>query len=160
MEFVRQCAIWSLFSDSNQTASLRNVKYNGETYQVVNHFFPFDVNDVAQWEISDSDIADTLKNDATNRFAAKWISEQSLDSDCVELLGVGMEIYQSLFKNFKNLETATFKVEHWDAGWWQIKKCLVKAGIGSDKFDKIDDLKAAIGGKIHAGAIKLEIISS
>jgi hypothetical protein len=160
IEFVRLCVIWSLFSDSNQTASLRNVKYNGETYQIVNHFFPFDVSAVSKWEISDSDIISTLTQDANNRFAAKWISEQSLDSDCVELLGVGMEIYQSFFKHFKDLETAAFKIEHWDSGWWQIKKSLVKAGLESDKFDKIDDIKGGIGGKIHAGAIELGIISS
>lgn len=158
-EFVRQCAIWSLFSDSNQTASLRNVKYKGDTFQIINHFFPFSANDVATWDVSDSDIKRTLAQDAKSRFVAAWLLSQQLDSDCADLLGVGKEIYQSFFKNFKDLETATFKVEHWDAGWWQIKKALVKAGFDSEKFDKINDLKAGIGAKIHAEAIELGMIS-
>ncbi len=40
-EFVTDCAVWNLFSNSNQTAALRNVQYQGATYQVNNHFFPF-----------------------------------------------------------------------------------------------------------------------
>ena len=41
--FVRCCAVWNLFADSNQTASLRNVAYKGATFQIINHFFPFRV---------------------------------------------------------------------------------------------------------------------
>ncbi|HUZ08523.1 MAG TPA: hypothetical protein VMV89_13680, partial [Candidatus Paceibacterota bacterium] len=43
ISFVRQCAVWNLFADSNQTASLRNVFYKGKTFQIINHFFPFKV---------------------------------------------------------------------------------------------------------------------
>ena len=39
--FIRRCVVWNLFADSNNTASLRNVPYKGETYQIINHFFPF-----------------------------------------------------------------------------------------------------------------------
>ena len=52
--FIRQCTVWNLFTDSNQTASLRNVNYQGETYQIVNHFFPFKTAILKKWDISKS----------------------------------------------------------------------------------------------------------
>jgi hypothetical protein len=158
--FVRQCAVWSLFADSNQTASLRNVAYKGETYQIINHFFPFKVSAVSKWEISDSDIKRSLHQDAENRFVAEWLAEQTLDSDCKELLEVGREIYKSFFKSFKDLPTAKYKVEHWDAGWWQIKRCLVEAGLEADRLEQIEELKKQIGPKICTEALALGIITS
>ena len=37
-EFVADCTVWNLFSNSNQTAALQDVFYEGETYQIHNHF--------------------------------------------------------------------------------------------------------------------------
>ncbi len=158
--FVRQCAVWSLFADSNQTASIRNVAYKGETYQIINHFFPFKVSTVKKWEISDSDINRSLKQDSENRFVAKWLTEQKLDSASEELLEIGHEIYKAFFENFKDLPTAKYKVEHWDAGWWQIKRCLVEAGLESRRLEQIAEIKKQVGPKICDQALELGIISS
>jgi hypothetical protein len=158
--FVRRCAVWSLFADSNQTASLRDVNYKGKTYQIINHFFPFKASVVKKWEISDSDIERSLKEDHEDRFIARWLAKQELDSQCEELLQIGREIYKSFFKQFKDLPTATHKIQHWDAGWWQIKKSLVEAGLEADKFDRIEELKKIVGAKICEEAAKLGIISA
>ncbi len=127
--FTQQCVVWSLFTDSNQTASLRNVGYKGETFQIINHFFPFKHALVKKWEITDSDITRSLKTDAEDRFMANWIAAQKPDGRCEELLATAREIYKSFFTHFKELPTAKYKVEHWDAGWWQIKRCLVETGL-------------------------------
>jgi hypothetical protein len=158
--FVRQCAVWNLFADSNQTASLRNVAYKGETYQIINHFFPFKFTTVKKWEISDSDIKRSLNLDSENRFVAEWLAAQILDSASGELLEIGREIYQSFFENFKDLPTAKYKVEHWDAGWWQIKRCLAEAGLEANRLEQIEELKKKIGPKICDEALKLGIITS
>ena len=60
ISFVRQCTVWNLFADSNNTASLRNVAYKGKIFQIINHFFPFKFATVKKWEISDSDITRSL----------------------------------------------------------------------------------------------------
>ncbi len=116
--FVRQCVVWSLFADSNHTASLRNIKYKGEIFQIINHFFPFKISVARKWKISDSDITRSLTLDADDRFVANWLAEQKLDSTSEKLLELGQEIYQNFFENFKDLPTAKYKIEHWDAGWW------------------------------------------
>ncbi len=160
VSFTRQCAVWNLFADSNHTASLRNIAYKGETFHIKNHFFPFKVSAVKKWEVSDSDITRSLKADTEDRFITKWIAVQKLDAASEELLELGREIYQTFFKEFKNLPTAKYKVEHWDAGWWQIKRCLVEAGLESERFERIEELKKKIGAKICDEAMRLGIISA
>ena len=158
-DFVRRCAVWSLFADSNYTASLRNVAYKGETYQITNHFFPFKVSVVEDWKISDSDISRSLVADPADRFIAQWLDSQKLDSDESELLELGREIYEAFFRDFKDLATAKYKVEHWDAGWWQIKKCLVEAGLKTGQFVQIEEIKKRNGTKIREEALGLGILS-
>ncbi len=156
--FIRQCVVWSLFADSNQTASLRNVSYQGGTYQITNHFFPFKTALVGKWEISDSEIVRSLKQDDKNRFMAEWLAAQKLDGTCEELLAVARDVYKSFYKRFKDLPTATFKVEHWDAGWWQIKKCLVEARLEKERLTQVEEIKKRIGAEIRSGAESLRII--
>ena len=158
--FIRQCVVWSLFTDSNQTASLRDVAYKGETYQIANHFFPFKIALVKKWELSDSDIARSFKQDSEDRFMANWLAAQKLDARCEELLAVAREIYKSFFKHFKDLPTAAYKIEHWDAGWWQIKRCLVEAGLEGERLAQLDELKRPIGAAIAKEAAALGIISA
>lgn len=158
--FVRWCTIWNLFADSNQTASLRNVSYKGKTFQVINHFFPFKAATVKRWPISDSEIVHSLARDPADRFMAGWLSGQKLDCHCKQILDAGRAVYKTFFASFKDLPTAKYKVEHWDAGWWQVKKCLVEAGLETDRLEEIEDLKRKIGAKICDEAFASGIISS
>ncbi len=158
--FVRQCAVWSLFADSNQTASLRNVAYKGKVFQITNHFFPFNHSLVKKWEVSDSEIVASLGADTEDRFMAKWLAQQKLDADCEALLKTSSEIYQAFFKSFKDLPTSKFKVEHWDAGWWQVKRSLVEAGLEAERFSQVEMLKRQIGAKISSEAAALGIVSA
>ncbi len=156
--FVRQCAVWSLFADSNQTASLRNVAYKGRTFQIINHFFPYPSSAIRRWNISDSAIAQSLADDTADRFVATWLKKQKLDAACAELLEIGREVYKKFFEHFKDLPTATYKIEHWDAGWWQIRRCLVEAGLETERLEKIEDIKKSIGEKISEEAVRLGIV--
>lgn len=158
--FIRRCAVWNLFADSNQTASLRDVPYKGKTYQIINHLFPFKTSVVKKWEISDSEIERSLDKDHADRFVTQWLSKQKLDSECEELLEIGREIYQSFFKKFKDLPTAACKIQHWDAGWWQIKRSLIEGGFEGENFRQIEEIKKQIGAKISAEASTLGIIAS
>jgi hypothetical protein len=134
------------------------VSYQGDSYQITNHFFPFKTAVLKKWNISDSDIARSLKQDDADRFMANWLAAQKLDSACEALLSVAREIDQSFYKNFKDLETTKYKVEHWDAGWWQIKRCLTEAGLEEERFAQIEEMKKPIGIAIAAEATRLGII--
>jgi hypothetical protein len=158
--FVSRCAVRSLFADSNQTASLRNVVYKGKTFQIVNHFFPFKVSVLKRWEISDSDIRRSLLRDTDNRFVANWLSEQKLDASSEELLELGREIYRAFFSKLKDLPTAKYKVEHWDAGWWQIKRCLVESGLEKERLARTEEIKKQLDSEIGKEAVGLGMVST
>jgi hypothetical protein len=158
--FVRRCVVWSLFADSNHTASLRNVAYKGQTFHITNHFFPYPADLVKRWRTSDSDITSSIKTDSADRFMATWLATQKFDSEETALLEIGREIYEAFFADFKDLPTSKYKVAHWDAGWWQIKRCLVEAGLQSERFAQMEEPKKQIGAKIREEALSLGFITS
>jgi hypothetical protein len=158
--FIRRCAVWSLFAESNATASLRNVSYEGKLFQIVNHFFPFKVSALKKWEISDSEIRNSLARDSNDRFVANWLADQKLDRSSEELVELGRELYRTFFKQFRDLPTAKYKIEHWDAGWWQIKRCLVEAGLETDRFERIEEVKKRLSVEICETALQLGMIST
>lgn len=158
--FVRRCAIRSLFADSNQTSSLRNVVYKGNTFQIVNHFFPYKRSVLEKWDISDSDIRKSLARDTNERFVANWLADQKLDGSSESILELGREIYETFFKNFKDLPTARYKIEHWDAGWWQIKRCLVEVGLEKKRLTQIEDFKKKLNSEIYESAVHLGMVAT
>ena len=122
--FINDCVIWSLFSNSNETVSLRDVVYKKETYQIQNNFFPFRIQDVKKWDIADKEILKSLSK-GENRFVAEWLNGENLSREAKQVLDAGKELYKFYFAHFTELNTGKFKIHTWDAGWWQINMhCL------------------------------------
>lgn len=145
--FVVDCALWTLFSSSNNTAALKNVEYEGVVYQIHNNFFPFAVADVKKWNISDPDIRQSLLS-AEDTFMAKWLSKQELSAEANELLRKGKEIYKFYFEHLSELRTPKFKIETWDAGWYQIRMALKDAELASDLLADIKVLHEHLRNKL------------
>ena len=118
---------------------MKDVKYEGETYQIDNHFFPFLKSEIKGWKITDTDIQNTLSA-GDERFAAKWIAQQTLSEEAKAVLEAGKKIWKLYFEHLKELRTTKFKIESWDAGWWQVRNALSSENIGEDLFK---ELKAA-----------------
>jgi hypothetical protein len=159
-DFVRDCVIWGLFAQSNQTASLRNVRYRGNTYQIENHFFPLSVVEMKEWSISDSDIAKSLLGDSRNRFMSGWLDSHDRDSLTSETLLLGKQLYRLFFEEFKNLPTSRYKIEHWDAGWFQVKRCLVDASLGADQFAELQRLRDKLAERIRQQTLDYGILAT
>ncbi len=156
-EFINDCTVWNLFSNSNQTASLRNVEYEGQIYQIRNHFFPFPVSEVKTWKIADSDIADSLAN-AEDTFVAKWLSERDLSKEAKTVLDKGREIYKFYFANLAQVRATKFKIESWDAGWWQIRNVLADNNLGKESFDELKILHNQLRAKLLPQISEYQII--
>lgn len=132
-EFINDCVVWSLFDGKNQTAALKDVTYLGETFQIPNHFFPFSTAILKTWQVSDSDIRLQLSH-APNRFVADWLAKQTLSAEAQALLDAGEAVYQLYFKHLNQLRTPQFKIQTWDAGWWQIRNALADAHLGDNEL--------------------------
>ena len=148
-EFVADCVVWSLYSGSNHTAALRDVVYQGKTYNIPNHFFPFPVRHISSWHITDSDIRNTLAQ-AEDRFVAVWLVEHhaELSAEAYAVLESGEAIFRSYFSALRSLMTTKFKIATWDAGWWQVRSVLADANLCETEFKalsvRMNTLKAKI----------------
>jgi len=146
-EFIDDCAIWNLFSNSNATAAMRNVEYEKQIYQIRNHFFPFTVSEVKHWTITDGDIAETLVK-AEGTFVANWLLGRNFEQEASDVLKQGKELYKFYFASLGQVRTTKFKIETWDAGWWQIRNVLADTNLGKEIFDEIKILHNKLKVKI------------
>jgi len=137
--FINNCVVWSLFSNSNETVTMKDVVYKNQTYQIHNNFFPFRVQEVKKWEVVDREIKKSLSS-AENRFVAEWLHNESLSKEAEEVISKGKKLYKFYFENFNKLSTNEFKIHDWDAGWWQIRNALLDQNLG---LDLLESLKAA-----------------
>ena len=156
-EFINDCTVWNLFSNSNQTASLRDVEYDGRMYQIPNHFFPFLIADVKRWKIDDSQIAESLST-GEDAYVAKWLADQELSSEAMSVLRKGKQIYQYYFENLGQIPTTKFKIENWDAGWWQIRNALGDVNLGKEIMTELKALHVTLREKILPEISKYGII--
>ena len=125
-EFVSDAVIWSLFAPSNQTASLRDVEYEGEVYQIRNNFFPFTLAELRTWRCSSIKIVQLIDSAHEDRFAALWLKAHAdeLSTQARDVLSAGREVYKKFFAQISTLELSRWKIDDWDAGWYQIRMAL------------------------------------
>ena len=148
-EFTNDCVIWSLFSLSNETTSLKNVTYENQRYQIKNNFFPFTLEDMKSWVVKDSDFKQQMSIDK-NRFVAEWLIKNNLSKEGKLVYLKGMEIYKAFFSNLNLLATRKLKIETWDAGWYQIRRCLIDNNIAVDLINDLKELNKVLAQKINS----------
>ncbi len=146
-EFIHDCTVWNLFSNSNQTAALKNVEYEKQTYQIQNHFFPFLISELKTWKITDGDISISLTT-SSDRFVANYLTNCELSAEANAVLHAGRELYKFYFANLHQLRTQLFEINTWDAGFWQIRKVLQDQNFAADLFKNLKEKHDALRAKI------------
>ena len=146
-EFTRDSIVWSLFSNSNQTTALKNVRYMGNTYQIKNNFFPFKIEELKKWDIREPDFKlEMVKED--DRFVANWLSTASLSDEAKAVLEKARVVYKIYFANLHQMITNKWKIETWDAGWYQIRRCLTEHNIALDELKELSKANEKLAEKI------------
>lgn len=138
-DFTNDCVIWSLFSSSNETTSLSNVKYLGNTYQIKNNFFPFRISELKKWDVKDPDFKLQLSIDQ-DRFVANWLKKIEMSEEAKNVLIKGKDVYKFFYSHLNEMATHNWKIDTWDAGWYQIRRSLTEHNLGKEE---LNDLKAA-----------------
>ena len=157
-EFINDCIIWNILSNSNQTAAMKDVEYEGNIYQITNHFFPFLIKELKKWEITDNRFLLALTT-AENRFVARYLDKIKLSKEAKDVLKVAKVIYKYYFCNLHKLRTNLFKIETWDAGFWQIKKALQDQDLCSDLFENLKEEHSLLRNKILPQIYDYEFIA-
>ena len=129
-DFITNCAVWTAFSKSNETASLANLKYQNQTFNLQNNLFPFKREEIKNWACSLTSIQDELQLGGDDRYFASWLSRRALSEQAQRVLQAGEEVYKYFYANLSNLPWPLVKVKNWDAGWYQIRRALTLAEQG------------------------------
>jgi hypothetical protein len=112
-EFEVDCLIWMLFNGSNLTAGANDLKWNGKTWPLVNHFIPFTEAEVGAPDRFESD------------FMARYLSNKILSAEAQAVLDAGRVLWQIFFSaiDVHNVRDE-FKLNRPDVGWYQIRNAL------------------------------------
>jgi hypothetical protein len=146
-EFLNDCVVWSLFASSNETTALSNVQYLGATYQIKNNFYPFRLEEIKHWDIKDPDFRLQIVNEQ-NRFAADWLSKNELSDHAKEVVEKAKTVYKLFYANLNQMATHKWKIGSWDAGWYQIRRCLTEHNIATDEIKELSGANEKLAGKI------------
>lgn len=157
-EFITDCVIWSLFSSSNTTASMSDVKYDEKIYRIKNHMFPFLVEDVKNWEITNADIKSQVWAKHGERYAAQWIEEHILSEEGERVFECAKKVYKYFYEHFNEIAWPKYKIYNWDVGWWQIRMALNDAGLGQDLLENLYEEHRCLGRKILEGIFQYQFI--
>ena len=136
-EFISDAVIWSLFAASNQTASLRDVEYEGQIYRLKNNLYPWLISEIQTWKLPEKFVEQLAA--AEDRFAAVWLSEHAaeISAEALAVLSAGREVYKKFYAEFEQLDAARLKITDWDAGWYQVRMSMEKLGDLPAAYEKL-----------------------
>ena len=143
-EFVTDCVVWSAFADSNYAVALRNVEYQGRTWQIQNNLYPFLLEEVRRWPCAHGDIAAQLAAANEDRFLAKWLEWRKLSPEARAVLDAARELYREFYANITRTPWMDWKIETWDAGYYQIRNAMKNLC----DFATLREKHAALGAKL------------
>lgn len=148
-EFITDCAVWNLFHNSNHTVAMKDVVYDSKTYQIPNHFYPWQLALLRTWPIGDSDIAMQIST-PQDRFVATWLHERTLSPEAQALLNAAAGVYRTFYVQLGQLRTGKFKIETWDAGWWQVRSALKDRDAGAVELGAVKAAHDALRDKLRS----------
>ena len=147
-EFINDCVIWSAFADSNNTVSLKDVKYKGKVYQIPNNLYPFLLKEIKNWKCNLDNISLQISSANEDRFLAKWLQNKNLSQEAKNVLEKAKELYKYFYKEICNTHWMNFKIENWDVGLWQIKQALKEVDLGTKEINNLKFTHKELGKKL------------
>jgi hypothetical protein len=146
-EFLNDCVVWSLFASSNETTALKNVSYLDNTYQIINNFYPFKLEEIKLWEIKDPDFRQQMTKDE-NRFVADWLSKNDLSDEAKDVIEKARAVYKLFYLSLNQMATNKWKIHTWDAGWYQVRRCLAEHNFATEEIKELSKANQQLANKI------------
>lgn len=147
-EFINDCVIWSAFSDSNNTVSMKDVKYEGKIYQIINHLYPYLLSEVKKWKSDLQTINDQVFAAKDDRFLAVYLNKIDMSQESRNVYDAGKKLYKYFYGNITKSHWKDYKIETWDVGLWQIKKALSENGKECMELADLKAYHAKLGDKL------------
>lgn len=84
----------------------------------------------------------------TDRFAALWIKTNEISEEAKAVLEKAKKVYKIFYSNLNILPTQKWKIETWDAGWYQIRRCLGENYLANEEMLQLRDAMGELSAKI------------
>ena len=113
-EFQNDSLLWTLFNNSNLTASANDLKWGGKRWSIVSHFIPYTEEQVAA-------PADSFES----TFTADYLREATLSPQAQTLYDAGRLLWRSFFtRRHSAVILKKYRINRPDPGWFQIRRVL------------------------------------
>lgn len=141
-EFQNDCLVWMLFNNSNLTASANGLQWNGQSWNIVNHFIPYTEEEVGSPTRFESD------------FMVQFIENKVFSPEAQEVLDCGRELWQAYFSMEDEYQIRErYMLNRSDVGWYQIRNALSdRNDTGNYKkvhFDKFENAYKKLTNKLR-----------
>lgn len=130
-QWVADSIVYSLFNGKSQQSSLRDIDYNGQSWNIYNEFFWLSretMLGLAGGENNPENTNNAVYNDClahakSERFVHEKLQTVSLSEDAKFVLDYATAILIETFKHREefNRNHPEYHINTWDAGWYQIK---------------------------------------
>lgn len=147
-DLINDCVVWSLFSDSNNAVSIKEIEYKNEKFQINNNLFPFLLEDIKSWECHLNDIKAQIFSANEDRFVAQWLKNRKLSPESKIIIDRAKKIYKLFYKEVHLSKWKSYKISLWDVGFWQVKMVLKELGIGEEDIKELKYMHNKLGNKI------------
>lgn len=144
-DFINDCVVWSLWSNANQTASLGEVDYKGNRYQVDNRLFPFPVSALQRLIFTDAQVKASLSSTKQVNFMPQWIASRRLTPEAQAVMGAGFNLYKFFYANLNKVDVAKYHIQSFDAGFYQVVQSLKAENLGEQELKALKATHDALG---------------
>jgi hypothetical protein len=124
-QFLADAHVYSLFNNSSQQSSLRQITYKDKIWDIPNHFFwrtREDIMRLANAHGFDACYADAKRSQT--RYMAQQLQALNLSPEAQAVLDKANAIYDAswAFRVAMHEEDESLHLHAWDAGWYQVKR--------------------------------------
>jgi hypothetical protein len=158
--------VYSLFNNSSNQSSLRNVIYKEKQYQIKNEFFFMsnkEMYDLAN-EYDFRDMVADAKGDVEDRYVYKLLKDIKLSYDAREILKLAQQLVIDTMEYRKSFHRGhpEYNLQTWDAGYRQLKLMWKDDVIPSEhvkKFSNFRDLYKLFEDRLREGVYEFKFLN-
>lgn len=76
------------------------------------------------------------------------VTKNKLSEEAKNVIEKAKEVYKLFYANLNIMATNKWKIDTWDAGWYQIRRCLTEHNLASDELIKLNKANENLANKI------------
>ena len=155
VQFENDSIVYQLFESKQQQSQIRNIDYNGRTWNIKNEFFWLSERTIENWanckDVCNNSVIDDIDKFYGDRFVYKKLQDITLSPDAQAVLDKATEIVKKSFKyrDSFNKEHPEYNINTWDAGWYQIKGLCKATPEMQQDMKEFDELYKKFGDRMR-----------